>query len=214
MKIIILVIFLSLIIPSASNADKKQIKIFSRKTETGEFIMQNKCTSLSTNNPENVYILRSFMKYYDKAGIVYVTEKEPQTGEKLEISTLTSFLFLNEINKKFVFYKNYGGLIERYELKDSKDLESASLIRKRHFGSKKSDVLFADFIKLVEDLATISSEKDEKNSVLKLKRYSVEIKDEIEDLFIQRERARDKVQNLNFPRITEFECEALKMRTY
>lgn len=214
MKIIILVIFLSLIIPSISYADKKQIKIFSRKTETEGFIMQNKCTSLSTNNPESVYILRSFMKYYDKAGIVYVTEKEPQTGEKLEISTLTSFLFLNEINKKFVFYKNYGALIERYELKDSEDFKSASLIRKRHFGSKKSDVLFADFIKLVEGLRTILSEKDEKNFVLKLKRYSIEIKDEIEDLFIQRERAGDREQKVHFPRITEFECEAFKMRTY
>lgn len=214
MKIIILVIFLSLITPSVSYADKKQIKIFSRKTETEGFIMQNKCTSLSTNNPESVYILRSFMKYYDKAGIVYVTEKEPQTGEKLEISTLTSFLFLNEINKKFVFYKNYGALIERYELKDSEDFKSASLVRKRHFGSKKSDVLFADFIKLVEGLGTISSEKDEKNFVLKLKRYSIEIKDEIEDLFIQRERAGDREQKVHFPRITEFECEAFKMRTY
>ena len=203
-----------MIIPSISYADKKQIKIFSRKTETEGFIMQNKCTSLSTNNPENVYILRSFMKYYDKAGIVYVTEKEPQTGEKLEISTLTSFLFLNEIKKKFVFYKNYGALIERYELKDSEDFKSASLIRKRHFGSKKSDVLFADFIKLVEGLGTISSEKDEKNFVLKLKRYSIEIKDEIEDLFIQRERAGDREQKVHFPRITEFECEAFKMRTY
>jgi hypothetical protein len=214
MKKLILVISLLLIIPSISYADKKQIKIFSRKTETGGFIMQTKCTSLSTNNPENVYILRSFMEYYDKAGLVYVTEKEPQTGEKLEISTLASFLFLNEIDKKFVFYKNYSALIERYELKDSKDFKSASLIRKRNFGSKKSDVLFTDFIKIVEGLGTISSEKDEKNFVLKLKKYSFELKDEIEDLFIQRERGGDRARNLHFPKITEFECEATKNRTY
>ena len=183
MKKIILITFLSFFISSVSSSNSGNIKIAPSSKENEKLI--NKCKESELK--EELVFVRNYSTRYDP--VVY----ENYGKDDLKGSRIISNLFLDSQKKEFIFYDNLGGvLIKKYVFSGSMtkpDLKSISFV----IADKKGESLYTDYKRQRLDNKGLISEN---NYHIKLKEYSISIKDYFDETI--KKKHKREISNQNF----------------
>lgn len=182
MKKTILVIFLSFLFSSVSYSESKNITTYSINT--------NRVVSLKCEEKNKKFI--KFIQIINKnnnPGVVYWAFKEEDE------SLLSSYQFVNKLDKSFVFYENLGGdNITKTSYQSDSFLEaiknnnkfSMDLIMIKIIEAKKSKKLYDDYKKIAPNWRLekiVSNHLYSRDDLKKIEEYSNSLKDIFESKY-------------------------------